>query len=153
MISFSDFGEGKARSAAYRVWLNGTEVPVYTCRISAYPFNTWWPGHQRPLAQSEVVSFVNLVSDEPVSLEVEPLAGKYEKIMLKPYSKGVKVAKRGEKIAFSLAENGGQRHVMPPDEAGSLTKQKVEKNVLQQIVGGSSCQIRRTRCFHRRSGN
>lgn len=107
MISFSDFGAGLSRSAAYRVWLNGTEVPVYTCRISAYPFNTWWPGHQRPMEQSEVVSFVNLVSDEPVSLEIEVLSGTYEKVMLKPYSKNVKVAKRSEKIAFSLSENGG----------------------------------------------
>ena len=107
MISFSDFGEKLTRSAAYRVWTGDVEVPVYTCRISAYPFNTWWPGHQRPMEQSEVVSFVNLVSDEPVSLDVEPLSGAYEKIMLKPYSKGVKVAKRGEKLAFSLAENGG----------------------------------------------
>ena len=107
MIAFSDFGEKLPRSAAYRVWLNGTEVPVYTCRISAYPFNTWWPGHQRPLAQSELVSFVNLVSDEPISLEISPVDQNFEKVMLKPYSKGVKVAKRGEKIAFSLSENGG----------------------------------------------
>ncbi len=107
MISFSDFGAGLSRSRDYRVWLGGTEVPVYTCRISSYPFNRHWPGHQRPTEQSEVVSFVNLVSDEPISLEVEPLVGECEKIMLKPYSKGVEVAKRGEKIAFSLRENGG----------------------------------------------
>ncbi len=107
MISFSDFGENLTRSTAYRVWLNGKEVPVYTCRISAYPFNTWWPGHQRPLAQSEVVSFVNLVSDEAISLEIVPAEQNFEKVMLKPYSKGVKAVKRGEKIAFSLSENGG----------------------------------------------
>ena len=107
MITFSDFGEGVARSTAYRVWLNGTEVPVYTCRISAYPFNRHWPGHQRPVEQSEAVSFVNLVSDEPISLEIVPVDQNFEKVMLKPYSKGVKVAKRGEKIDFSLSENGG----------------------------------------------
>ena len=107
MIAFSDFGEGVARSTVYRVWLNGTEVPVYTCRISAYPFNRHWPGHQRPVEQSEAVSFVNLASDEPISLEIVPVDQNFEKVMLKPYSKGVKVAKRGEKIAFSLSENGG----------------------------------------------
>ena len=58
MYSFSTFqqewhGVGYAHkeptSKDYRVYLNGEEVPVYTCRISAYPFNTWWPGHQRDL--------------------------------------------------------------------------------------------------------
>ena len=32
-------------SPDYKVFVNGQEVPVYTCRVSAYPFNTWWPGH------------------------------------------------------------------------------------------------------------
>ena len=70
-------------SKDYKVFVNGTEVPVYRCRISAYPFNTWWPGHQRPVAQSELVSYVNLVSDEPVELAVEPLTQTaYNRIMI-----------------------------------------------------------------------
>ena len=32
MRTFSDFGENLPRSAVYRVWLDGVEVPVYTCR-------------------------------------------------------------------------------------------------------------------------
>ena len=60
-------------SKDYRVFAKGREIPVYTCRISAYPFNTWWPNHQRPVNQSELVSFVNLVGDEAVELAVEPL--------------------------------------------------------------------------------
>ena len=27
-------------SKDYRVFINGEEIPVYTCRISKYPFNT-----------------------------------------------------------------------------------------------------------------
>ena len=50
-------------SEDYQVFLNGKEVPVYTCRISKYPFNRVWPGEQRPFTQTEVVSYVNLVSD------------------------------------------------------------------------------------------
>ena len=59
------------RSKDYKVYVNGQEVPVYTCRISAYPFNTWWPGHERAIDQSEVVSYVNLVSDEELKIEVD----------------------------------------------------------------------------------
>ncbi|MBQ2273030.1 MAG: hypothetical protein II337_06190, partial [Clostridia bacterium] len=95
-------------SSDYRVYVNGAEVPVYACRISAYPFNVWWRGHQRPYSQSEGASFVNLVSDEPLSVEVEPLTKQaYERVMLKPYAKGVVWEKRGNRISFSLTRHGG----------------------------------------------
>lgn len=96
------------KSKDYKVYVNGEEIAVYTCRISAYPFNRWWPGHQRPVEQSEMVSYVNLVSDEEMKIEVEPLTKTaYKRIMLKPYSKGVKTEKVGERIAFTLKDNGG----------------------------------------------
>ena len=96
------------KSKDYKVYVNGREVPVYACRISAYPFNTWWPGHQRPFAQSEAASYVNLISDEEIEIAVEPLTKTaYERIMIKPYAKNVSYRKEGEKIIFSLKENGG----------------------------------------------
>ena len=95
-------------SKDYKVYVNGEEVPVYTCRISKYPFNTWWPGHQRPINQTDLVSYVNLVADEEVKIEVEPLTKTaYERIMVKPYSKGVETEKVGNRIVFTLKENGG----------------------------------------------
>ena len=94
-------------SKDYKVFVNGEDVPVYTCRISKYPFNTWWPGHQRPLDQSQEVSYVNLVSDEDLHVEVEVLTKTdYKRVMLKPYSKEVSV-QTGERISFTLSENGG----------------------------------------------
>jgi hypothetical protein len=57
-------------SPDYKVYVNGQEVPVYTCRISAYPFNRVWPGFQRPVAQTERASFVNLIADEEIKIEV-----------------------------------------------------------------------------------
>lgn len=96
------------KSKDYKVYVNGREVPVYACRISAYPFNTWWPGHQRPFSQSEAASYVNLISDEEIEIAVEPLTKTaYERIMIKPYAKNVSYRKEGEKIIFSLKENGG----------------------------------------------
>lgn len=95
-------------SKDYKVYLNGKEIPVYTCRISRYPFNTWWPGHQRQIEQSEKVSYINVVSDEDIEIAVEPLAKEnFKKILLKPYSKGVKPQLIGNKIVFKLKENGG----------------------------------------------
>lgn len=95
-------------SKDYKVYVNGREIPVYTCRISAYPFNRVWPGHQRQIEQTEIVSYVNLVSDEDIAIEVEPLSKTtYERIMVKPYSKEVKTEKVGGRVAFTLKENGG----------------------------------------------
>ncbi len=116
MYSYSDFKFTKTdltevfeipMSEDYRVLLCGKEIPVYSCRISAYPLNTWWPGHQRPVNQTEKVSYINLVSDEEIELTVQPLSKKeYSRIMIKPYSKGVKFTKDGENITFKLSENG-----------------------------------------------
>lgn len=94
-------------SKDYKVFLNGNEVEVYTCRISAYPFNTWWPGHQRPVNQTEIVSFVNIVSDEEIDFEVFPLTKSVDgRVMIKPYSKEIQHEKTEESIKFSLKENG-----------------------------------------------
>ncbi len=92
-------------SRDYTVTVNGTPVPVYTARISKYPFNREWPGYQRAIDQTEVVSFVNLVSDEPLSLTVTT-AIPHERVRLKPYSKGIEPVEADGRITFTLPENG-----------------------------------------------
>lgn len=92
-------------SSDYRVFLNGIEIPVYTCRISAYPFNRVWPGFQRPVEQTEIASYVNIVSDEEIELEVQTSL-KYDRILIKPYSKNIKYTDENGKIRFKLKENG-----------------------------------------------
>ena len=72
--SFYPYREEVSRD--YRVYIGGEEVPVYTCRISDYSFNTVWPGypgHQRPVDQTVPASFINIVADEDVTVEIEPL--------------------------------------------------------------------------------
>ena len=115
MVSFSKFEHKQALfpcevplSKDYKVYINGQEIPVYTCRISAYPFNTWWPNHQRAIDQTEVVSYINLVSDEDMEILVQPLTKTaFQRVMLKPYSKGVKPRKEGGMVAFTLKKHGG----------------------------------------------
>lgn len=92
-------------SSDYKVYANGSEIPVYTCRISKMPFNRIWPGHQRPIDQTEVVSFVNLVSDEPVKLEIE-MHIPHTQTRLRPLSCGIQPVEADEKIMFTLPENG-----------------------------------------------
>lgn len=92
-------------SEDYKVFVNGEEVPVYTCRISEYPFNRVWPGFQRPVDQTETASYVNIVSDEEIGIEV--IANiEHEKILIKPYSKNVEYTVRNGRICFKLKNNG-----------------------------------------------
>ncbi len=101
----SVFNHVELLSEDYKVFVNGTEVPVYTCRISAYPLNCMWRGHQRDICQSEEASYVNLVSDEEIRVEVVA-SNQYERVMVKPYSKGIRTEEKEGKICFTLKENG-----------------------------------------------
>lgn len=100
-----DFYCDQLLSPHYRVWINGEEVPVYACRISRFPFNRGWAGPQRNSNQSEAASYINLVSDEELKIEVETTLT-YKRIMVKPYSKGVKATEGNGRIKFTLKENG-----------------------------------------------
>lgn len=93
------------KSTEFQVFANGQEVPVYTCRISKYPFNRVWPGFQRPINQTEKASFVNLISDEKLELEVSTQLT-LDEVRIKPYSKEVKFTIKNGKICFSLVKNG-----------------------------------------------
>lgn len=48
----------------FTVELDGTPAPVWQCRVSAIPFNRVWPGHQRPIEQSELAGFVTWETDQ-----------------------------------------------------------------------------------------
>lgn len=114
MYTYSKFEHNWEKSAykyklplsdEYRVFLNGEEIPVYTSRISAYSLNRVWPGFQRPTEQTVTVSYVNIVSDETVEIEVIAKQNS-EKILIKPYSKNVEYTEKDGKIKFVLKENG-----------------------------------------------
>ena len=100
MFSYADFihkplplvsAYKEPRSKDFSVWVNGTEVPVYTCRISKIPFNRPWPGKQRPLEQTELAAVLSLDMTEPVTIEICWPAPVTEAIV-RPVSKGVAVA-------------------------------------------------------------
>lgn len=108
----------EALSPDYSVWVGDKEVPVYTCRISAYPLNRVWPGFQRPFDQTTLASYVNLVSDEPVTLTIATHKP-YDRLLIKPYSKGIVPGEKDGKITFTVPvdtqlvlELGDYRHCL-----------------------------------------
>ena len=114
MFTFSNFTHDNTKSTVkyieplsndFAVTVNGREVPVYTCRISKYPLNSVWQGKQRPTEQTVLASFVNLVSDEPLHVDVY-VKTPYNRAILKPYSKEIPLVERDGHVLFTLSENG-----------------------------------------------
>lgn len=115
MLSFSKFEHTNYTKSPFtyteplscdcKVTVNGTQIPVYTCRISQNPINSYYPGYQRPINQTELVSFVNLVSDEVLEFEVEILKN-FSKAELHPYSKGITCKKSANKVSFTIKSHG-----------------------------------------------
>ena len=85
----------------YRVFVNGEEVDLNTARVSAVPFNRRWPGHQRQLDQTEVIQFLSLASDEPLSFEIIPQTP-FENVKIRPQSLGIVPRVENGIIKFTL---------------------------------------------------
>ena len=52
------------------VTVNGIPVKTTAARVSAMPYNTPWPGMQRPLDQTELAPVLSFSSDETVTVSV-----------------------------------------------------------------------------------
>lgn len=89
----------------YKVKINGKECPVRACRVSAMPFNAYWPGHQRDKSQTEWASFISFFGDEQVTVEVE-CEREFDKAVVRPMSKNVITTVEENKVAFTLEANG-----------------------------------------------
>ncbi len=93
------------KSNDYTVTINGEECFVHSCRVSAIPFNTWWPGHQRPKEQSEWASFISFYGDETVTLKIK-CARSFKKAVVRPLSKNITADVNGYEVSITLTENG-----------------------------------------------
>ena len=64
-----------------------------------------WTGFQRQIDQTELASYVNIVSDEEIEIEVISKL-ECERVQIKPFSKGISHSEEDGKIKFKLKENG-----------------------------------------------
>ena len=85
----------------YSVRINGVEAELNAARVSAVPFNRRWPGHQRPLDQTEVISFLSLSTNEPLSFEITPHFP-FEQVTIRPQSLGISPTVENGTIRFTL---------------------------------------------------
>lgn len=103
----------------YEVKVNGERVALNTARVSAYPFNRRWPGHQRSEEQTELINFLSLETDEELRFEIKP-AEKFDNVCIKPFSLGIKpnITEDGvieftlKKAAYFTVEPYGRRNAL-----------------------------------------
>ncbi len=72
----------------YQIKINGKPVSPDTARVSAFPFNRRWPGHQRTLDQTELVNFLSLETDEELHFELTPKQP-FEQVVIRPVTLGI----------------------------------------------------------------
>ena len=85
----------------YAVKVNGSPVQLHTARASCQPFNRRWPGHQRQKSQTELINFLSMEMDEPVTFEITPKES-FEKVTIRPLSLGIQPEIENGTIRFTL---------------------------------------------------
>jgi len=93
-------------SHLYTLTLNGQPCPVRKCFVSAHPFNRVWPGKQRDFSQAEEAAFAFFSTDGAVEAEVEVAEDFTGEAVIRPLSAGIKVARNGRKLKFTLPGPG-----------------------------------------------
>lgn len=106
MLKVTPVPAGEAVSEDFKMVLNGKEtVQLYRARVSAMPYNTVWPGCQRPLDQTEPASFCSFESDGPVTVRLTA-AKDFREVVVRPLSRKVTVCSQGRDIYFTLPRAG-----------------------------------------------
>ena len=96
---------GEALCGDYALRVNGQPVPVYSCRVSAMPFNQVWPGYQRPIDQTELAGFAHWGMSGPVSVEITSKRS-FTNVVVRPGAREVRPAANGRIITFALTKPG-----------------------------------------------
>ena len=92
-------------SQEYKVNCCGENVGVYSCDVSAVPFNQVWQGYQRPEDQTEKSAYIMLSSDEAITLEIEPQRS-FEKVTVHPLSKKIEPTIENGKVSVLFHDAG-----------------------------------------------
>ena len=89
-------------SKLYNVIIDGMEVQVHQCRVSAIPFNRIWPGAQRPIEQTEEAAYVICETNECANIKILPNR-EFNQCVIRPLSKNVQFVISNGEVHFSAA--------------------------------------------------
>ena len=101
MLILTNPPASEALYTACSVTVNGIPAKTPAARVSAMPYNTTWPGMQRPIDQTELAPVLSFSADEAVTVTVT-----YEKapaeVLVRPLSKGVTAEVKGSTATLTL---------------------------------------------------
>lgn len=89
----------------YTVKVNGISAKASLCRVSAMPYNTAWPGNQRPIDQTEEAAFISFESDEAVTLSITYKNNPNE-VTVRPLSKHVNTSVDKQTVTCTFVNPG-----------------------------------------------
>jgi hypothetical protein len=106
MLKVQSLPQGEKTSKDFTVVLNDTlTVDLYEARVSAVPYNTIWPGQQRPIDQTELAPFFSFEMDEAVNVHLT--ADKdFQEVVIRPLSENIKAKTDGRDIYFTIRQPG-----------------------------------------------
>ena len=93
------------RMERFTVSINGENAWVSAARVSSMIFNRGWPGHQRPLDQTEIAGFVRVESNEMLDVCVT-VHEEIRDVCVRPLSRKIACRSEGNKIRFALPGPG-----------------------------------------------
>lgn len=88
MIHITNIPSEEDVSTHFDITLNEKKAVAMYIRVSAIPFNRDWPGHQRPISQSELASMLSFSADEAVAVRVKPKKA-FKKAVVRPLSEKI----------------------------------------------------------------
>ena len=106
MIRVAKCPSGETPYEDARFWIDGAPADALTARVSAMPYNTVWPGRQRPIDQTETAPFLRVEADQPFTLTVEYPFEPGE-VVVRPLSRGISARVKG-RIAEVTVPGPGQ---------------------------------------------
>ncbi len=105
MVRIARIPEGEPIFEKYAVKVNGEQAQLHCARVSKMPYDTVWPGCQRPLDQTETASFLRVEADEPLHFEVTYDYAPAE-VIVRPISKAVRASVDGNTVRLCIAQAG-----------------------------------------------
>ena len=100
--------QGEPLCDDYAVTVDGLDAPVWSCRVSAQPFNRIWPGYQRSLDQTELAGFATWQTNEKsnrvvVTVKRDDVSSLVD-VVVRPLSLGIvpEIDAQKREIAFTV---------------------------------------------------
>lgn len=105
MFRMAKLPAGEKEFTGYCVRINGEKAALNCARVSKMPYNTVWPGFQRPIDQTEIASFLEVEADERLDVEVT-----YDHVVseavVRPLSEGIVPSLNGNTVRFTVRRQG-----------------------------------------------